>query len=169
MRQGRPRGMVASPKQEPPMSTVSASRLASLPSATLWNVLRDFGGIARWNPGLKSSELINGSANQGVGACRRCVMVDGKNHVLERITAWQDTGSYTVEIYAGTMPLKTAFATLGVERVADGESRLSMNVEYTPKFGILGKILNALMLEKMLRKNCEDILEGLARHAALPS
>lgn len=147
------------------MSHVSASQVLSLPSATLWNVLQDFGGISRWNTGLKSSELMHGSAPQGVGACRRCVMMDGKNFVHERVTAWDARGSYAVEIYEGSMPLKTAVATLAVETLGSAESRLRMDLEYTPKFGVLGVLLNALVLASMLRKNCEQVLAGLAGYA----
>ena len=44
----------------------------------VWNSWDDFGNIARFNPNLKRSFLLNDSKTTGLGAERQCDFIDGK-------------------------------------------------------------------------------------------
>jgi len=56
--------------------------------------------------------------------------------------------------------MKDTFATLRLTPDGSG-ARLSMALEYTPKFGPLGKVLDLVMLRRMMRKNMCGVVKGL--------
>ena len=54
--------------------------------------------------------------------------------------------SYTIDIYEGSMLLKTAQATLGVASLQTDGSEIFMAFHCTPKMGFLGKIVDVVMI-----------------------
>jgi len=146
------------------MTTLTITREVASSATQVWDALCDYEGISAWNPNLKDSYLLEGSCTSGEGALRQCDMKDGKNWIRERVVAWRHGESYTVDIYEGTMPLRSARATLGVKPLGNGTSEAFMRLEYTPKFGPLGVVMNAVMMRSMMKKNMAAVLEGLASH-----
>ncbi|BDM79768.1 SRPBCC family protein [Acaryochloris marina] len=132
------------------------------PTSDVWNVLANYGEIYKFNPGVANSFILDGSVAKGVGAHRRCDLSDGKNHVLERVTHWKEGESYTVDIYDGTMPLRTAQARLGVRSNTGATSVAFMEMEYVPKFGVIGRLMDALMMQREMHKLGRRVLSGLA-------
>ncbi len=130
-----------------------------------WALLADFGNIDFFNPNLKNSFLLEGSAEQGVGTLRQCNLADGKNYIRERVLEWNEGQSYTIEIYDGTMPLKNLLTTVGVRPRGAG-SELYMEFEYTPKFGPLGAVMNVVMLKRYVRNMMKRVLSGLDAKAS---
>jgi hypothetical protein len=151
------------------MKSVTVTQDIDQSASSLWLTLRDFGAVARWNPNLKDSHLLAGSPACGVGATRHCDLADGRNYIRERIVTWEEGRSYTVDIYDGTMPLKSALATLTVEPLGPSRARAAMRLEYLPKFGALGWLLDVVMLRRMLRRQCEQVLQGLAARPDVPT
>ena len=148
------------------MSNIIVRRQIAASPAAVWRVLADFGGIASWNPNLRGSHLLEGSANEGEGAMRQCDLSDGKNWIRERVVAWEEGRSLTVDIYEGTMPLQSASATLGVQPLPDGGSEAWMEFDYTVKMGVLGALMDVVMMKSMMRKNMDRLLEGLEEGSA---
>jgi len=142
------------------MTNISVTRKTKAGPAACWDLLADFANIDFFNPGVRDSYLLNGSSERGVGAVRQCNLTGGKNYIRERITDWQEGKSYTVSIYEGTMPLKNTFATLRVEPDGAG-AILTMDMEYTPKFGPLGALMNLVMLRRMMEKSMHSVVQGL--------
>lgn len=128
--------------------------------AALWALLKDFQHIDAFNPNLSRSSHIGGTPLEGVGAERRCDLKDGRNWIEERVIDWRPGESYTVEIYAGTMPIKDVRTTLAVFPNGAG-SRAVMQIVYTPKFGLFGRILDALLLRRKMTGLMHRVLEGL--------
>lgn len=133
----------------------------------VWALLSDFAHIDFFNPNLLSSHLMPGSPPRGIGTVRQCNLKDGKNYIRERVTAWDEGKSYAIDIYEGTMPVKDAYTTLGLEPSMGGGSRLYMDFHYTPKFGPLGFVMDKVMLNRMMRGMLIKLLEGLSQKAAL--
>ena len=146
------------------MTNISVTHKTKANPEVCWDLLSDFANIDFFNPGVRDSHLLNDSVEQGVGAVRQCNLTDGKNYIRERITDWQEGKSYTVSIYEGTMPLKNTFATLKIEPDGAG-SILAMEMEYTPKFGPLGALMNVVMLRRMMEKSMRSVVQGLDEKA----
>lgn len=146
-------------------TTIEIERAVAAPASDVWANLATYADIAVWNPNIAKSYLIDGSAPAGEGALRQCDFADGKNWIRERIVEWREGESYTVDIYEGTMPLQRARATLGVRPQGDRASTAFMRFEYTPKFGVLGTLMNVLMMKRMMSSTMAKVLQGLGDKA----
>lgn len=147
------------------MASIRETLTSSANPATVWPLLADFGAIDVFNPALKQSFSLEGGPDEGLGAMRQCDMADGKNYIRERVTNWEVGKTYTVDIYEGTMPMKQMQATLSVEPHGEG-SLLSMQFHYTPKFGLLGRLMDLLMMRRMMRGQMRRVIGGLDETAS---
>ena len=153
------------------MPRIHVSTTTSANSRTCWKLLADFAHINYFNPNLSNSYLLPRSGESdgeiGVGTLRQCDLRDGKNFIRERIIDWQPGTSYTVDIYEGSMPLDKSISTIGVRPNAGGGSTVYMDFEYTPSFGILGRIMNLVMLRPMMTSMLQKVVDGLAQKAEI--
>ncbi|SQF99114.1 Polyketide cyclase / dehydrase and lipid transport [Paucimonas lemoignei] len=81
------------------MATVEYNELIDNPADQAWKVLRQFGGIAQWHPGITRSQIEGELADDTVGAIRRLELADG-GIIRERLLSLSDSGrtlSYTFE------------------------------------------------------------------------
>ena len=147
------------------MNSLSTVQRIDRPAEDVWELLLDFGNIGAWNPNLSGSRLLDGSPHEGVGTVRQCDMADGKNWIRERVVDWEPGRSYTVDIYEGTMPLAYAQATLGVRKTSSGSSEAYMEMKYRPKYGILGRAIDVMMMRSMLQRSMDNVVRGLGEAA----
>lgn len=146
------------------LKTLKIERDIAADTGAVWALLKDFQHIDAFNPNLSRSSHIGGTPLEGVGAERRCDLEDGRNWIEERVIDWRPGESYTVEIYAGTMPIEDVRTTLAVFANGAG-SRAVMQIVYTPKFGLFGRILDALLLGRKMTGLMHKVLEGLEHKA----
>lgn len=150
------------------MAIIIQTETYSVPASKVWEAFDNFGNIQDFNPNLNSSHLINGSKTTGLGAERRCNFSDGKNHILERITSYREGESMEIDIYSGTVPLKTATAGIRVKPLSPNKSEVLFYIEFTPKFGPLGALMIPLMkpqfkasIRKLLAASKEFVENGV--------
>jgi hypothetical protein len=127
--------------------------------------MADFANIDFFNPHLTRSYLVEGSPECGLGIERQCDLKDGKGYFRERVIDWQEGRSYTVAIYAGTLPIKDASTTLGLVPKLDGSTRLYMETTYRPRYGFIGVIADHLIIRGTLCRMFIGVLEGLGERA----
>jgi len=132
-----------------------------------WTLLKDYQNIDFFNPYVARSFLLDEHTPNGIGALRQCNFKDGKNYIKERIIDWQEGKSFTVDIYEGTMPVNDIKTSLGIKPRAMGGAQLYMHMEYTPKWGFFGAILNRLMMTSQFEKMARNVLLGLDQKATL--
>ena len=147
------------------MSVIRVEKPIGRSAATVWPLLADFGSIDYFNPYVSESRILDGAPESGLGAERHCDFADGSNWVRERVVDWRPGAGYTVDIYEGTMPIEKITTSLGVQPAAGDRSVGFMEMRYTPKFGLLGRIMDALMLRRMITKTLAGVLDGLAQKA----
>ncbi len=138
------------------MADVTVKRVVNAPVADVWASWDNFGDIYKFNPNLKSSRLLSGSNDTGRGARRQCDMADGKNHILERIIGYTPEKEMVIDIYDGTLPLKSAKATLRFVSTTNNRTEVSMRMDFVPKMGLLGK-----MMIPMMKPQFRKMLQGL--------
>jgi ribosome-associated toxin RatA of RatAB toxin-antitoxin module len=143
------------------MSQVTASRTINAPAEAVWATLADYENIHLFHPGLDDSCLI-GEQKNGLGATRRCDFKGGGS-VYEEITDWVEGERYTVELSKIDMPLKSASATLSVSPIDDGSCTATMHMEYLPKYGILGALMDRMMIKKTMSGMFAKVLAELDR------
>lgn len=146
------------------MPTIRVDRTIAAAPQRVWRLLQDFASIDVFNPNLAGSHRIGGTPHEGIGAERHCDMKDGRNWIRERVIDWRPGEGYTVEIFAGTLPITDIRTTLRVE--PDGAaSHAFMQIAYRPKYGLLGQVLDAMALRRMMRRLMERVLDGLSEKA----
>ena len=133
------------------MAKVIVTRIIDAPVADVWAAWDDFGNIDRFNPNLKQSGLINGSARSGLGAERQCDLKDGKNYIQERVVDYQPERRMTVDIFNGSLPLKRAKATIEMTPQAVRRTELTFTMEFTPGMGPLGQLMVPMMKPQFRR------------------
>lgn len=147
------------------MSNVNVERILPYDLETVWPVLADVGGIYRFHPFVASSPINPGAPTTGMGAERTCHFHDG-NQVVERVTGFEEGRRLEIEIVDGTMPLASAHASMAVEPVGHDKTKIVFNMDYTPKFGIVGKAMDAMMMRRKFTSILTQVLVALEEHLA---
>ncbi len=141
------------------MAKVHLKRMIDAPVAKVWDSWNDYGNVDKFNPNLSRSFLIGDNGETGLGATRQCDLNDGKNYIQEKIIAYVPERKIAVDIYNGTMPLKRAVATIELIPLAANRTEVNFTMEFTPKFGILGKVMIPLM-KPQFKKLLNKLIDG---------
>ena len=146
------------------MHTVVVEREMKIEADEAWKILDDFGAIYRFHPNVDKSPIENG-IESGLGAERVCHFDNG-DQVKERITGYEPGQELTVEIIdPGNFPLKTAVARINVSPNGDGASGVRFEMSFQPKFGPVGWLMGATVMQSQFRKILSQVLAGLETHA----
>ena len=118
------------------------------PAAKVWELLRDFGGIRRWNPNGIESVTVEG---EGVGAVRT-IGIPGGVSLQERLEAYDEQArSFSYSFYGKlVIPLESYYATMTVVEEADA----TCHVDWYSTFD------HPAMQEDVARKLVEGIYHG---------
>jgi len=128
----------------------------------VWEVLADFGGIYRWNPGVRHSYSTSENSH-GRLATRHCELLKGDEFLNEQILEWRDGESFKVDIYETNLPFHRNVVEFSIE--ADGSGTIVMVApDYALKYGLLGRLMNQIVVRRKFRKGMEDLLTGLKYH-----
>ncbi len=127
-----------------------------------WN--DEFADIYKYHPGLKKSYLLDQSpVSTGLGAMRHCEMSDGKNWIREKIIRAIKNKQIVLDIYEGTMPLKSAVGTFNFRMINDHNTEITMIMQFTPKMGFIGKLMTPMMKSKF-RPMLQELLDSNAAY-----
>lgn len=133
------------------------------PSQKVWEVLADFGNIADSSPGVVKSYLTS-KRKTGVGTSRHCDLKKMGAQVEERIISWKDGASMKIDIYERKhLPMITdTIAEFSIK--SEGKVTILRGTFEYGMSGILGTIMNALMMKRMNRKLWTTVLAGFKYH-----
>lgn len=126
----------------------------------VWQVLDDYAGVEKFSIGIDKSPLI-GDKKTGLGAIRHCIFHD-QSSLHEEIIEYQAYKSFKVVLSNFTVPMKFMHAAFNVEKLSDTSCKVTMNMDFEVKFGLLGKILGALVIGRLIKRVNKDLLLGLA-------
>ena len=77
-----------------------------------WSLMADFDNIDFFNPHIERSAHLEGSPAPGIGTERQCDLRGGRGYLRERVIAWTEGRSYTVDIFDSTLPVDGITTTL---------------------------------------------------------
>ena len=142
------------------MATEKLTRIINAPSATIWAVLSDFSNVQIFHPDVQNVDQLS-EVDRGLGAVRRCNFYGGGSAV-EKIVAWDDERQlFACTVTELAAPLLDITAGMGVERIDSHHSKVHIEMNYTPKWGIFGKILNVIVLRFVMQSTFKKVLKGL--------
>ncbi|MFW6112844.1 MAG: SRPBCC family protein [Thermodesulfobacteriota bacterium] len=135
------------------MATVSVKVALQAKGPEVWEVISDFGGIARWVPGISQVSV----AGRGVGAVRTVAYEDGTRSVERLESLNDDSRSLTYAILESTLPVQGYIGSLTVREVP-----LGSEVEWYSTFGAKGAAEDEV--SRLLEKRCRQALAGLQKY-----
>ena len=146
------------------MIHVMASSVLPAPVPPVWGLIRDFGALGDWLPGVKSCVIEGDEPGDRVGAIRRLEMGD-VGVIREQLLALSDVNhTMTFSIIESALPIMNYRSTISLLPITDGdrtfiqwrgqfeapleyaasmEGRMPTHI-YQPAFDRLAKILASL-------------------------
>lgn len=143
------------------MAEVSVSRVVNAPASRVWESWNRFDEIYRFNPNIHQSPLLPDSPETGMGAERICRATDGKTYLKERIISYSEGEHLVIDIFDTNIPVKKAVVTIDFAELNPSQTRVSMTITFTPKFGLFGLLLIPVMTSQ-LKKGFAGLLDGNA-------
>jgi ligand-binding SRPBCC domain-containing protein len=145
------------------MATIYNEITINAPIELVWEILATPGLLDKYDPTVKKSALIS-SEKTGIGATRKVEMLDGKNWFNEKITVFEPDKLLTYQLTECTFPIKELEHTYTFEN--NGNSiKVKQVMEYTVKFGLLGKLMDAMMIRKQSDAGIKKFFVGLKEYA----
>ncbi len=131
------------------------------PHHVVWATLEDFGGVSDWAPYMKRSKLV-GSLRTGVGT-RRIMHHDLGFNFEEMVTKWVDGEGYSFEVYRAPYPMKDVHETWSAHH-DNGLSTVTTQVTYSMRLGVLGRLLDWVLVQFVVKREMRAGLRGLKQH-----
>ena len=145
------------------MAKAKLTRIINAPSSKIWAVLSDFSNIQMFHPNVQDVDQLS-EMDRGLGATRRCNFYGGDSAV-EKVTAWDDERhTFTCTVTEISAPILDATAGMKVDEIDSHRSSVELYMDYTPKWGIFGKIMNVLVLRFAMQSVFNKVLKGLELH-----
>ena len=129
----------------------------------LWGILTDLELLEKYDPTVEKSTLIS-SEKSGIGAKRKVNMLDGKNWCDEKVSVFKPNEALTYELTACSFPIHQLKHSYTFEKMGN-QTKVKQVMEYTVKFGLLGKLLDTLMIRKQSDNGIKKFFNGLKSYA----
>lgn len=143
------------------MTTLHHEILINAPVEKVYATLNDLTSVRHYNPLVNTVAIISPNAT-GVGSARHCVFKDGK-FAKERVTACVPNQSISFDLFEHQWPL--AYMRWTNRLQAEGtQTRLIADTDYAPSMGLLGKLMDMLMMKRQFGKIIEQSLVQMKRH-----
>ena len=144
------------------MGQIINEAVINMPRAAAWEKLRDLRTARNYVPGVRSIEF-NPGQREGVGASRRVVM---KNQppVDETAIAWDEGHGFTLKIHNGEKapaPFKSLQFRYAIEDAEAGQTRLRCTISYEMGGGLIGKLLEAVVIRPALQRSNTAVATNL--------
>ena len=145
------------------MTTIHSDIIVSTSVDKVWNMLTDLELLDKYDPTVKKSTLVS-TEKTGIGAKRKIVMLDGKNWFDEKVTVFRPNEALTYELTDCSFPVHQLKHSYSFEKIGD-QTKVKQVMEYTIKFGLVGKLLDSLMINKQFKTGIKKFLGGLKDYA----
>ncbi|MFT5512209.1 MAG: ligand-binding SRPBCC domain-containing protein [Bacteroidia bacterium] len=141
------------------MTTISREIEVNGSKEEVWKAIANFGDICHGSPTILKSHVTS-DQRQGVGATRHCDFSMMGATAEERITAWKDGESLSIEVYElkkmpGIKKMKADFSV----RTENDKTLLRADLTYEMKNGFFD-LMNNWMMKSMNVKNWNSVLAG---------
>lgn len=145
------------------MATLNNEITIDAPIEKIWEALSVIDQLEKFDPTVKKSLVIT-DARMGLHAMRKVEMRDGKNWFKERVTEYVPHQSLAYQLTDCTFPMKELTHRYTFEN--KGKAIIVKQVmQYTVKFGLLGQLLDTLMIRKQTQGGIQKFLVGLKAFA----
>lgn len=145
------------------MGKIENEILIEAPIETIWDALAQTDKLDLFDPTVKTSIALS-PEKTGLGASRKVDMADGKNWFEEKITTCKRNQNLEFELTDCSFPVNSLSHAYTFEH-AGNQVKVKQVMSYQVKFGILGKIIDRLMMRKQMDKGIKEFMGGLKSYA----
>lgn len=127
----------------------------------VWQILANLEEVQHYNP-LVAKTMYISAHKEGVGATRYCDFIP-KGFSEETVTDWIPNTLLGMKVVASSFPMK--FIGWKTHLTAEGNGTLvSQDLEYEMKFGLLGLMMNSLLMKNKYNSILQNIFDGLKKY-----
>ena len=141
------------------MTTLHNQIMIQAPIQKIWEALSNIEQLEKYDPTVKRSTAIS-STRSGIGSARKVHMRDGKNWFEEKCTVWEPNKAVTYELTACSFPVHKLKHTYSFEHEGN-QVTVKQVMEYQIKYGLFGKLLDAVMIRKQSETGIKQFFSGL--------
>jgi ribosome-associated toxin RatA of RatAB toxin-antitoxin module len=134
------------------------------PMEKIWAALSTIEELEKYDPTVRKSSAIT-TQKSGLGAARKVEMKDGKNWFEEKVTKWVPNEALTFELTACSFPVQGLSHTYSFQQVGHQQIKVKQVMVYRVKFGLLGRVLDRLMIRKQSDAGIKKFMAGLKSYA----
>lgn len=129
------------------------------PIDKVWSVLTDLELLDKTDPTVKKATLISENKT-GLEAKRKVLMLDGKNWFDEKITVFKPQEELTYQLTDCSFPIEELKHTYTFQKIGN-QTKVQQVMEYKVKFGMIGKLMDKLMISRQFNSGINKFLTGL--------
>ena len=141
-------------------SEVSYSTIIDIEKSKAWENLQDLSLAHNYVPGINRTEITTEKAT-GVGASRRVYGNQSGMKVAmdETVTQWDEGDGFAIKLHRGDKGPPMFASGYFVYKLDEenGKTRLTTTMGYTMPWGILGTLLDVLMIKRIVYGNIRDV------------
>lgn len=145
---------------------VSVSLLLDRAPEQVWQMFSQLDQAANYLPEVERVEMLT-SVTSGEGASRR-LYLSGGEQVDETVTGWYEGTGMTLRIEPDQKPpfpfTEFNFET-NLKGMATDATAVHLSLVYEPRFGLLGQVLDSLLLESRAEKKLMAIATGVKQYS----
>ena len=142
------------------MVKVHVERIIDVPIERAWDILGDFSNVHKIHPLVKTVDQKT-DKDRGVGAIRQCNMYDG-NRAVEKIEEWDESNhAYVIRLIDSSLPMKSILVKLHAVPQGLNKSKLVAEMNMKAKFGLLGKIMERVVMKPQLGGAIGNLFAGI--------
>lgn len=145
------------------MATLNNEITINAPLEKIWEALSVVENLEKFDPTVKKSVAIT-DITYGLNAQRKVDMLDGKNWFVEKITEYKPNEYLKYQLTDCSFPIRGLTHSYTFEKNGS-RTRVKQVMQYTVKFGILGKLLDGLMIRKQTTGGIRKFFTGLKEYA----
>ena len=145
------------------VTTLKGEAVINATKDRVWQELKEIGAIQNFHPLIQKS-YVTTEAESGLGAKRTCELLP-MGQMLEEVVEWNEGNSFTMEVIGGKMLPPYRFMTGQIELTESGGcTNVRFTFLYQLKFGVLGRLMNVLMIKPQFKKAPPKYVEGLKNY-----
>ncbi len=145
------------------MTTVHNEISINAPIEKIWEALSSIEQLDKFDPTVKKSVALT-DKKSGIGAKRKVEMKDGKNWFEEKVTEFIPNEALAYQLTDCSFPIKGLKHSYTFEK-SGTQVKVKQVMQYTVKFGLLGRVLDSLMIRKQTNSGIRKFFLGLKEHA----
>ena len=130
----------------------------------VWQIVSNLGDIYKFHPGVSKSYYTS-KIEVGMGAARICEL-QPTGRIRETVVQWNEGSGFLLHIdpIEKAPPVDNFSGNFELEQVDANKTSVSLTIQYDMKLGLIGELLNKLVIKSKMEEGIEALLQGLKIH-----